>query len=84
MPPSGRSRAAQMCRPYGVNGPGALARQTQARLWNRIRPKFLHTQGPVARIEWQKAPQILRAGNVLPTSRGNPRKWGPGKAVLWT
>ena len=22
---------------------------------------------------------ILRAGNVLPTPRGNPRKWGPGK-----
>ena len=84
MPPSGRSRAAQMYRPYGVNGPGALARQTQAHWWNRTSPNFPQSQGPVARIEWQKATQILRAGNVLPTSRGNPRKWGPGKAVLWT
>ena len=78
MPPSGRSRAAQMCRPYGGNGPGALVRQSQARLWNRIRPKFLHTQGPVARIEWQKATQILRAENPTPSQRGNSRNGGPG------
>ena len=60
------------------NGPGALVRQSQARLWNRIRPKFLHTQGPVARIEWQKATQILRAENPTPSQRGNPRNGGPG------
>ena len=60
------------------NGPGALVRQSQARLWNRIRPKFLQTQGPVARIEWQKATQILRAENPTPSQRGNPRNGGPG------
>ena len=32
----------------------------------------------MARKKSQKATQILRAGNVLPTPRGNPRKWGPG------
>ena len=56
-----------------------LARQPQARLWNRTNSNFPKTQGPVARKKSQKATQILRAGNVLPTPRGNPRKWGPGK-----
>ena len=72
-----------------------LARQPQARLWNRTNsnfPKtqgpvvwnrtnsnFPKTQGPVARKKSQKATQILRAGNFCPTPRGNPRKWGPGK-----
>ena len=60
------------------NGPGALVRQSQARLWNRIRPKFLHTQGPVARREFRPATQILRAGNPTPSQRGNPRNGGPG------
>ena len=65
------------------NGPGALVRQSQARLWNRIRPKFLHTQGPVARIEWQKATQILRAENPTPSQRGNPRNGGsPGDPLV--
>ena len=63
---------------------GALARQRQARLWNRTGLNFPHSQGPVARRELKPATQILRAGNVLPTSRGNLRIRGPGKAVLWT
>ena len=37
----------------------------------------------MARWELRKATQILRAGRALPTQRGNPRKRGPGKAVLW-
>ena len=45
---------------------------------------FLQTQGPVARDKSRIATQILRAGNILPGSRDNPRKWGPGKADLWT
>ena len=45
--------------------------------------QFLQTQGPVARRELRKATQILRTGRELPTQRGNPRKRGPGKAVLW-
>ena len=65
-----RARGRPKAAPTAENGPGALARQRQARLWNRIRPKFLHTQGPVARIEWQKATQILRAGNFLAHLKG--------------
>ncbi len=43
--------------------------------------EFLHTQGPVARIEWRKATQILRAGKILPAPRGNPRNGGPRGAA---
>ena len=32
----------------------------------------------MARIEWQKATQILRAENPTPSQRGNPRNGGPG------
>ena len=46
--------------------------------------EFLHTQGPVARIEWRKATQILRAGRILPAPRGNPRNGGRGKATMST
>ena len=41
---------------------------------------FPKTQGPVARKKSQKATQILRAGTVLPASRGNPRKMGSGES----
>ena len=57
-----------------------LARQPQARLWNRTNSNFPKTQGPVARKKSQKATQILRAGNFLTTPRGNPRKWGSGES----
>ena len=77
-------RAAQCAAPTAKNGPGALVRQTQAQMWNRTGLNFPHSQAPVGRQELKPATQILRAGNVLPTSRGNPRIWGPGKAVLWT
>ena len=65
-------------RPYGGNAPGALVRQSQARLWNRTRLNFPHGQGPVARKEPLAATQILRAGRILPDSRDNPRNGGPG------
>ena len=55
--------------------PGAKAEPHQRQI--------LRTQGPVARRESRKATQILRAGRALPTQRDNPRKRGPGKAVLW-
>ena len=73
-----RARGRPKDAPTAENGPGALVRQSQARLWNRIRPKFLHTQGPVARREFRPATQILRAGNPTPSQRGNPRNGGPG------
>ena len=48
------------------------------------RLQFLHTQGPVARIEWRKGTQILRAGRILPAPRGNPRNGVRGKATMST
>ena len=65
--------------PPASSAPGALVENTQAQKLNRTNSNFPKTQGPVARKKSQKATQILRAGNVLPTPRGNPRKWGPGK-----
>ena len=57
-----------------------LARQRQARERNRTSPNFPPTQAPSgAGRNRTQALLILRAGNILPTSRGNPRKWGPGK-----
>ena len=64
--------------PTAENGPKALVRPSQAQLWNRMGLEFLQTQGPVARKKSQKATQILRAGNILPDPRGNPRNGGPG------
>ena len=65
--------------------PVPLVRKRQARERNRTSPNFPPTQAPSgAGRDRTQALLILRAGNVLPTSRGNPRKWGPGKAVLWT
>ena len=45
--------------------------------------QFLQTQGPVARREFRPATQILRAGNVLPSPRGNPRKRGSRGWAAW-
>ena len=66
---------AMATRPRWFGNPGAKAEPHQR--------QFLQTQGPVARRELRKATQILRAGRALPTQRDNPRKRGPGKAVLW-
>ena len=57
-------RAAARAAPTDENGPGALARQRQARLWNRACPNFSQTQGPVARRGFRHslrfcAPEIL-------------------------
>ena len=80
MPPSGRSRAAQMCRPYSENGPGTLVRRRQAQKRNRTSPNFLPAQAPSgAGRNRAQALLILRAGRILPGPRDNPRKRGPGK-----
>ena len=41
--------------------------------------QFSTNPGPSGPAGIRTLTQILRAGNVLPTPRGNPRKWGPGK-----
>ena len=48
-PLEGGRREAARAAPTDENGPGALARQRPARLWNRAGPNFSQTQGPVAR-----------------------------------
>ena len=53
-------------------------------MWNRGSFNFPHSQGPVARKKSRNATQILRAGNILPASRGNPRNGGPGVRRIWT
>ena len=66
-------------RPYGGN-------RTRERWLNKLRrgpgtapgANFANP-GPSGPAGIQTLTQILRAGNVLPIPRGNPRKWGPGK-----
>ena len=52
-------------------------------MWNRTGLNFPHSQGPVARRELRPATQILRAGNILPSPRGNPRNGGSRGRAAW-
>ena len=76
-------RAGEGTRPYGVSRTGNVCSAKPGAKAEPHQRQFLQTQGPVARRELRKATQILRAGRTLPTQRDNPRKRGPGKAVLW-
>ena len=86
-PPSGAPspkgegfRATTRVAPTVGNEPGALARKRQARERNRTSPNFPPTQAPSgAGRDRTQALLILRAGNVLPTSRDNPRNGVRGK-----
>ena len=72
----GRPKAA----PTAENGPGTLVRRRQAQKRNRASSNFPPAQAPSgAGRNRAQALLILRAGNVLLTSRGNPRNRGPGK-----
>ena len=60
--------------------PVPLVRKRQARERNRTSPNFPPTQAPSgAGRDRTQALLILRAGNVLPTSRDNPRNGVRGK-----
>ena len=76
-------RAGEGTRPYGVSSTGNVCSAKPGAKAEPHQRQFLQTQGPVARRELRKATQILCAGRALPTQRDNPRKRGPGKAVLW-
>ena len=66
--------------PTAETDPGTLVRTTQAQEWNRGSSNFPLTQAPSgAGRDRTQALLILRAGRILPTSRGNPRNGGPGK-----
>ena len=82
------ARGRTLCAPTAESGLGALVRQTQAQKRNRISPNFPPAQGPVARTKPHPSTPVLRAGNVLPTSRGNPvtgvrgkRSYGPRRSA---
>ena len=52
-------------------------------MWNRTGLNFPHSQGPVARRELRPATQILRAGNILLSPRGNPCNGGSRGRAAW-
>ena len=65
--------------PTEGNEPGTLIRTTQAQKRNRTSHNFSFAQAPSgAGRNRTQALLILRAGRILPTSRGNPRIRGPG------
>ena len=78
-------RATARVAPTAENGPGALARQSQAQKRNRISSNFLPTQAPSgAGRDRTWALLISRAGSSLPASRGIPRNGDRGKATMST
>ena len=74
------ARGRTLCASTGETEPGMLVRRRQAQKWDRAGSNFLPAQAPSgAGRNRAQALLILRAGNVLLTSRGNPRNRGPGK-----
>ena len=74
------ARGRTLCASTGETEPGMLVRRRQAQKWDRAGSNFLPAQAPSgAGRSRAQALLILRAGNVLLTSRGNPRNRGPGK-----
>ena len=77
---SGRSQTgprAADSRPYGGKRTGRVGSGTQAQERDRPSSHFPKTQAPSG-AGWNRtqALLILRAGNPLPSERGDPRKWG--------
>ena len=71
---------AHTVRPYGGKRTRSVGSETQAQTRDRSSFDFLKTQAPSgAGRDRTQALLIPRAGRILPTPRGNPRKWGPGK-----
>ena len=84
-----------VCRPYGqivtfrggrVRTPPLRREMERGRWFGKARRGFgaataiiFANPGPSGPAGFLTRTQILRAGNVLPTPRDNPRKWGPGK-----
>ena len=75
------ARGRTLCAPTVETGPGTLVRKRQAQKHNRTNSNFLPAQAPSgAGRDRTQALLILRAGTVLPASRGNPRKMGSGES----
>ena len=79
------ARGRTLCASTGETEPGMLVRRRQAQKWDRAGSNFIPAQAPSgAGRNRAQALLILRAGNVLLTSRGNPRNRGPGVRRIWT
>ena len=76
--PYSNGRAGEGTRPYGENHTVAVGSAEPGAVVEPQQRQFLHTQGPVARMEPQKAAQILRAGNFAQP----PRYASPVTGVL--
>ena len=75
------ARGRTLCAPTVEIGPGTLVRKRQAQKHNRTNSNFLPAQAPSgAGRDRTQALLILRAGTVLPASRGNSRKMGSGES----
>ena len=71
------TRRVQEAAPY-TPAPAATCSARPGAVVEAQQRQFLNSQGPVARREFRPAPQILRAGYVLPRLSGNSRNGGPG------
>ena len=67
--PYSNGRAGEGTRPYGEKRTVAVGSAEPGAVVEPQQRQFLHTQGPVARMEPQKAAQILRAGNFAQPRR---------------
>ena len=64
--------------------PGAMARQSQAQSLNRNSSNFCKPRAQWPGLNCGKPLRFCAPEILCLTLRDNPRKWGPGKAVLWT
>ena len=70
---------AHTVRPYGGQQTGSVGSETAGAEAKPHQSQFSSRSGPQwGRRNGTQALLILCAGRILPTSRGNPRKWGPG------
>ena len=74
--PYSNGRAGEGTRPYGENRTVAVGSAEPGAVVKPQQRQFLQTQGPVARMEPQKAAQILRAGNFAQLRRYAPPVMG--------
>ena len=79
----GRLSGGRKGRPYGVFCAGSVGPVKSGAEVELRNLEFLLTQGPVARNKLLKATPFLRAGNFMPSQRGNPRNGGSRGRAAW-
>ena len=77
------TRGRTLCAPTASSELVLLARQSQAQVWSRTCPKFLQTQGPVARREFRVSLRFC-APEIFCLAQGiAPVMGGPGVSRHW-